>query len=437
MKASPRPKSRTPESELARARIRPARTEEDLVRATEFLKTPRVGEIVDGHPEERGAVRLCEVDDELVGALLLDPSPLSLRGIDIRCARIIETGGEDGRLRFRRTGDDELFVLLLEEALGYIWVRRYPIAYVHGELALYPANGFVPCFYHPRVYVDVAAALELPSDYRVRHLKADDVGRITELKAQNRYWKPMVFATGVPPFHHFCVEGPGRRLKGYFSVVANAESKWSPRLYAPEIEVEDRKAACTVVQHCARKAHELGLEEMHFPLGAGHPVARLCLELGGRSVVKGAGTNPFLDEEMIHLVDPARFVASLQPFFAERLAGSPHRTASLPIATGSGCWVLRLHGGKVAFAPAATKPEGTLELPHWKLTQMLAGYRGADELDVELAPEQEDLLHLLFPKTWPWSVPDPDHFDAVQPPRPYSEAAAAVVAQTRLPWTLA
>ena len=57
-------------------------------------------EIVEGHPNERGCVRICEEGDEILGALLLDPSPLRLRGVDIRCARVVESGGEDGRNLF-------------------------------------------------------------------------------------------------------------------------------------------------------------------------------------------------------------------------------------------------------------------------------------------------------------------------------------------------
>ena len=42
----------------------------DLTRAEDFMRTPRVREIVEGHPEERGAVRLCELDGELIAATL-------------------------------------------------------------------------------------------------------------------------------------------------------------------------------------------------------------------------------------------------------------------------------------------------------------------------------------------------------------------------------
>jgi len=424
---------------LSRARIRPARTEEELARAEKFLATPRVREIAEGHPDERGAIRLCEVDGELIAALLIDPSPLRLRGVKVRCARILETGGEDGRTHFRTTGNRDLFVLVLEEALGYVWIKRYPIAYVHGELALYPAHGFFPCFFHPRVYVPVKRALELTAPYRVRHLKADDVRRLEEMRSEGREWKPVVFAAGVPPFHHFCVENAQRELKGLFSLQVQPDSKWKPPLFAPEVEVKDRATAATVLRHCAEKAQELGLDQIHFPLGPGHPLARLCLELGGDSRLKGCASDPAKNEEMIHLVDPPRLVEELAPYFERRLArlaglqGSVP-AAAIPISTGAGAWVFHVDRGKVRLEPIEASPEVCLPIPNWAFTQLLTGYRGVDELDIDIPAQQASLLAALLPKTWPLSVPDPDVWDKREAPTPYTRKAAKVVAATRLPW---
>jgi hypothetical protein len=424
------------ELELSRARVRPARTKRDLSRAVEFLKTRRAEEIALGHPEERGAIRLCEVDGELIAALMLDPSPLRLRDVDVPCARILESGGEDGRGRFRDTGDRNLFVHMVEEALGYMWFKRYPIAYVHGELALYPAHGFVPCFYHPRVYLDVETALRLPAPYRVRRLKTDDTAKLVELRECNRRWKPVVFATGVPAFHHHCVETDRREVRGYFSLKADPDAAWNPKLFVPEIEVEDAAAARTILRHCAVAAQRLGLEEMHFPLGPGHPVARVCLELGGHAEVKGAATNPFLDEEMIHLVDPTRLVAALAPFFARRLASDEGRAvdAVLSISAGAGAWRLRIRDGRVSCAALEQRAPGCIELPRWQFTQLLVGYRGVKELDAELRPAEQEVLATILPKTWPYSLSDPDLWSDVAPPRPYTSAAARVVGRTSLPW---
>lgn len=421
--------------DLTRARIRPARTPDEISRVADFLKAPSARDIALAHPEERGAVRLCELDGEILGALVLDPRPLRLRGVAVPCLRILETAGEDGRRRFRRTGERDLFVLLLEEALGYAWVRRYPLVFVHGELALYPSHGFVPCFYHPRVSIDVATALRQPAPYRVRHLKTEDTRRLPALHAKNLRSKPLVFASGVRRFHHFCVEGPRRALKGYLSLEVDPASTWQPKLFVPEVEVTDRDAARTVLNHCAREAQKLGIREMHFPLGPGHPFVRLCLELGGQSVVRGISHDPFKDEEMLHLVDPPRLVSELGPHFRRRLAGKARGLeATVRVATTAGAWAIRIGGGQVVCMELPARPEGVPLLPHWQLTQLLAGYRAVEDLDPPLPGGDAEALKAVLPKAWPYSVPDPDHWEEIAPPDPYAAAAEAVVRKTVLPW---
>ena len=420
---------------LSVASVRPARTEEDIDRAQEFLRTPRVREIIEAHPEERGCVRLCEAEGELIAALLIDPAPLRIRDVDMRCARLHETGGEDGRRLFRDTGDPELFEYMMEEFLGYLWARRYPIAYVHGELALYPQHGFVPCFYHPRVYVDVAAAIKLPAEYRVRHLKADDVRSFPELRQKHRRWKPVVFATGVPRFHHFTIESTERKIRGCFSLETNPDARWNPRVFAPEVDVADRKAACTLLRHCAEKASELDIKQIHFSLGPGHPVARLCLEIGGQAVMRGAATDPRLNEEMIHIADPVRFGTALAPYFKRRLKRRGlDLSVSIPIHTDHGHWSLNVREGEATIDGHDGPGEGGLEIPHWALTQLLVGYKSVDELDADIDEEQRSVLRLLFPKTWPFSMPDPDHWATRIPPYPYSKEALTFIEHLRLPW---
>jgi hypothetical protein len=424
---------------LADARIRPARGGDDLERAARFLGTPRVREIFDGHPDERGCVRICEVEGEIVAALLIDPTPLTLRGVEVRCARLLDTGAEDGRAYFRRTGDDELFGFLLEEFLGYLWARRYPLAYAHGELALFVPHDFAPCWYHPRVYLDVAAALEVEAPYRVRRLKSDDIRAVAAMRRRDSRFRPQVYATGVRMFHHFCVENPRRKLRGYFSLEINPESTWTPPFFAPEIEVADRAAALTVLRHCADEAHAAGIGEMHFPLGLGHTFAQVCLELGGRSVLKGVATDPLLDEEMLHVVDMELLLQSLAPAFASNLAGVglDGLAVTLPFATEKGCWEMHIDGREVSFSTVDDPPEGAIRLPHWVFTQLLVGYRGVTDLGVTLDADRTRLLRLLFPRTWPLSLSDPDHWESVAPPLPHGPKARERARSVELPWTRA
>ena len=319
---------------------------------------------------------------------------------------------------------------------GYVWARRYPIAYVHGELALYPSHGFVPCFFHPRVSVSVEQARELDAPYRVRHLKSDDVRVIAGLRLRFRRYKPAVFAGGVPLFHHFCIENGDRELKGCFSLEVNRDARWSPCFFAPEADVADRAAARTLLRHAAEQAAEAGLDTLHFPLAPGHPVARLCLELGGSSIVQGPATDATLNEEMIHIADPWRFGEAIKPYFAGRLerARANGMRMRIPFATDRGAWAFEVENGEASIQAIDPELEVCVELPHWKFTQLLIGFRGTDELDIELSAEQAEVLQLLLPKTWPYSMPDADHFEPRTNPMPYTKQALKAVKEAVLPW---
>ena len=436
-KTQPKPKKAQPlgPDELARATIRRTRSAEDVERAQSVLKTNRATNILEAHPEERGSVRILEVDGVVRAALLFDPAPLEIRGVEVRCARIVETDGENGRKHFRATGDRELFDLLIEELFGYLWARRYPLVYAHGELALFGTQHFVPCFYHPRVSVPVAAALALPARYRVRHLKGDDVRHIPDLRALDRTHRPVVFAAGVPPFHHFCVEAPDRSVVGFFSFEASPEAAWTPKIFAPEVAVRDRETAFTILNHCAAKAHELGLEEMHFPLAAAHPFARICIELGGTAEVRGGAEDASLDEEMLCAVDPGRLLTALIPALEQAAwTPEPQEEREVTLSDGHGAWRLRLRDGSVSVETLDAVPEHCVNMPDWMLMQLLAGYRGGAEIDAPMKDEERALLQTLLPRAWPWSMCDLEHWDAKVPRRAACKAARKQMETLRLPW---
>ena len=55
-------------------------------------------------------------------------------------------------------------------------------------------------------------------------------------------------------------------------------------------------------------------------------------------------------------------------------------------------------------------------------------------MDSAVHPFKIDIHTHILPKTWPYSLSDPDLWSDVPPPRPYAAAAARGVEQTSLPW---
>ena len=50
--------------------------------------------------------------------------------------------------------------------------------------------------------------------------------------------------------------------------------------------------------------------------------------------------------------------------------------------------------------------------------------------------ETREFVHVLLPKTWPYSMPDPDLWEPATPPLPFSKAAQEAARKFALPWAL-
>jgi hypothetical protein len=129
-------------------------------------------------------------------------------------------------------------------------------------------------------------------------------------------------------------------------------------------------------------------------------------------------------------------IDALAPALERNLAsaGVQGLRASIPLATEKGSWFLKVEGGKVSLEPCRQPVEDSLFVPHWAFTQFLAGYRGATELGVETDEQTQRILRLLFPRTWPYSLPDPDHWETLPPPDPYAPEVKEKVVRMEMPW---
>jgi len=117
-------------------------------------------------------------------------------------------------------------------------------------------------------------------------------------------------------------------------------------------------------------------------------------------------------------------------------AGLADARRALVLRTERDAVPLLVRAGEVAVAPAGPEEEaGVVELPEWQFTQLLAGYRAVEESDARGGGGDLEILDALLPKTWPLSLPDPDHFDPVAPPSSFAPAALERARAARLPWT--
>jgi hypothetical protein len=417
--------------------VRAAESAEDVARATRILSSPGVREIAETQADEPGSVRILERDGEVVGALVHRREEWDIDGATLRVARVWECTGEAGERAFRRTGRREEFDALVADWLEYLPGAGYHLAFTHGELALWPVHGFFPCFWHPRVYVPTAKALRCRSVYQVRGLMTKDATAIRRLMERNRHLRPRVFATGVPNFHHYTVEGPGRRVFGYFSM-AVSEGNGQPAVFIPEVEVENREAAETILAHAAPFADQRGMRALHFPVAAEHPFAAACLDLGGYFQLRGTTRDITLDEEMVRVVNARAALEAMKDVFEARAAraGSPSEPKDFVLNIGGEKVPLRFdRRGLRVRDESASGP--VVRIERWAFTQIFMGYRSPHDFrrGIVKPAAGTDLLAPLFPRTWPLSLCDHDLWDpSLRDPRKYAPAALAEIRKLRYPF---
>jgi hypothetical protein len=408
---------------------------------SKLLTSSSVASIYRDHPDEPECVRVAESDGELVGGLVYRRDGLRIGSAIVPYAYVKEVSGEAGPGAFRRTGEHGLFDRLLNDTIADLARRRVPVAFAHGELALYTRHGFVPCFYHPRVTIPVKKAKLLPSTLRVRGVMSVDGPALQRLMTANRRERPMFFATGVPDFHHYVVEGPNRRVDGYFSLSVDPESTWQPKVFVPEVEVRSREAAMTVLRHCAEQAVEIGLRTLHFSLGRDHPFAAACVQHGGYFTLRGPTRDATRDEEMICIASLSETLKALQGLLTARMEPVRERDPEWEFAIdmeGERASI-RSEGGKVSVRPEEDESYfvgHTVRIPRWAMTQLVMGYRSIVDLPNSVVRSQRGRLARLFPRTWPLSLCDHDLWELAlrkKDPR-YEPSVLNKVRSLRFPW---
>ncbi len=417
--------------------IRPAESPEDIAHAARLLSSPAITRIAEEQRDEPGSIRLLIRDGEPVGAIVHRREYWDIGSARLKVARSWECNGEYDEQAFRRTGDRAVFDALIEDWLFSLRQAGYHLAYTHGELALWPTHDFVPSFFHARVLVPVARALELKSRHRVRPLRRSDARHVAKLMKANRRYRPRVFATGVPNFNHYVVEARDKKVVGYFSF-GLLEGPRLPRVFLPEVETEDRAVAETILAFAAPHGRKHGVSALSFPLAADHPFARVCIDLGGYHQIRGATRDVTLDEEMVRVIDVRDVFDAFESDFALRLAeagvsGEP-RELTLVVGTERVPLLLDPRGIRPIDR---TESKTVVSLPRWAFTQLVMGYRTGSDLppDTVRPNGAVRLLNTLFPKTWPLSLCDHDLWDrSLKDPDKYSPEAKAKLGAVRLPY---
>jgi predicted acetyltransferase len=165
----------------------------------------------------------------------------------------------------------------------------------------------------------------------------------------------------------------------------------------------------TLLAAMAEQSGQRGLEEFQIRLPPDHPFTLFCRRCGGTVLTayeRNAGG-------MARIINLRSLLEKLTPLLTERLRGTGFAAISgaLQLRTDLGTVTLKVERGEVQATDDDSSPRWRVTIPQMRLTQLVFGYRGVDDValepDVDIPADAAPLLAILFPVGHPWMyVPD-------------------------------
>ena len=335
---------------------------------------------------------------------------------------VVKMGGVAG------VGTDEAYQrrgysrLVMEESTRYFTETGHDLAVLFGIPDFYHRFGYTPTLPVTTVTIKVQDALPViphraREAYTVRPLEESDWDAVLALYADNNRTR-----TGT-------LVRPRETWTGYQHGTA-----WSVKKTDTYVAIDDGNVvsgfvtldavedACRVgdlggrtaavftplLATIAEQAQCRNVETFEIKLPPDHPFTLFCRRCGAVvSTVYEHNRNG-----MARIIGLRSLAEKLAPLFTERLRGAlPEATpGALELRTDIGSVTLEVTDGAVRVADAVS-PTWIAALPQMRLTQLVFGFRGVEDIaqedDVDIPADAVPLLHNLFPIGNPWmAMPD-------------------------------
>ena len=345
-----------------------------------------------GPPWER--VRLA-VDGELVSWMQTFTVGHRLRGVTLESAGVVGVHTDDahqrrGHMRF-----------MLEEVLARAELRGVPLSTLYGVPDLYHRWAYATVMPEFTFTLATRLAEAVPATHRMRVGEAADLPAVARL-----YNRETARFSGMRVREPERWLGPRQglwfgRLDAWVQVAMDADGGMvgycigdqvdhdAQQLDIVDAQATDTAAAASIVRAMADEAVRRRMGKIAFHV---HPESRVGVYLRNLEATFSS-LRPIGRSQMVRISLPGPVLEALQPYVREQAAelGS-QRPSRLVIESELGSGELRL-GGDL--------PPRQVRLPAARLSELLFGYRSADELrdihGVELSRGDAELLDALFP----------------------------------------
>jgi RNA polymerase sigma factor (sigma-70 family) len=371
-----------------------------------------------------------EKDGTIIGECWYDIQEMPIRGVTVRIARNGYTTGESvkgGQPEAEPGIYDRLATAALANAAqaGFGWVATHEIMVTAIRV------GHVPCYYHYRIRAAAADLLRGEVMGSVREYRDSDAEAVAALRRLPRA-RPEMWAWQGPSERPWVLEREGA-VVGCYSMADPARPP-EPGLLC-EMEGRDMAAYRAMARHWGERAIAEGLDAVTTYLSPQHPLGSYLVACGGVCEMQGASVSIAKDEEHLCIVDLVAALRAVAPGLGRPTKGRVSIDMDGQVATIGA-------GDPPTVEESAPRGAAPSRIGRVPMTQLAAGYRSVFEIigrpDVAIADADYQTLDALFPKTWPYSWPDPYIWEqeAFRESRPWAfeEPWASRIASHPRPW---
>jgi len=348
-----------------------------------------------GHSHRRELL----IDGEMVSRLWVLDGSIWLMGVPITFGGL---AGVHTEPKHRRKGHNRR---LMEDTVDYMTSQGWDVSLLFGIPDFYNKFGYAVCLADQSVTVptrDAERAGEKATGYTVRAAEEGDFAFIARLHNESNKLRSVSRIRDETEFRRFPRGSRGRAAARAY-VVQNQDAERvgyaacddaKTEVRVVEVNATERAAFPAIVYHFAQMAVAMRCGEVEFFMPLDHPFTRYVMRYGCRT----HGIYHRMGGGMMRILNQESLFGKLRPALQRRVG---ERSVHAVIKTELGTTELKL-------GPAGGEPlTCRASLPQSALTQLVVGYRQADDVlgdeGVESEGDAEGVLDVLFGGQHPFS----------------------------------